>query len=275
MQASTTIAMRLWMGLIRTDVDEDGSTCDAVPDCDDRNPDINPGADEVCDEIDNDCDSVIDGPSAVDATVYFEDTDDDGYGVSFSTPGECSLPDGWSANGDDCDDNRADVSPEGTEVCGDGIDNDCDWAIDGDDTEMDSDEDGFTLCDEVPDCDDGNPDINPDADEVCDGVDNDCMVRRTSPAHRMAVWPMRTPILIDMVTRIPRWWCVPCHLGTSRTTSTAMIETPRLTRLPPKSVTAWTTTVTMRPMKRVLWVFRLTSWMMTTAMVTLNFRPEL
>jgi len=158
-----------------TDLDEDGSsTCDAVPDCDDGNFAINPSATEVCDDVDNDCDGVTDGAGSEDATVYFEDTDGDGYGVSFSTQSACSLPDGYSTNGDDCDDGRSDVSPEGTEVCGDGLDNDCDWATDGEDSEMDMDEDGSTLCDLVPDCDDGDFAINPSATEVCDGVDNDC-----------------------------------------------------------------------------------------------------
>ena len=54
------------------------------------------------------------------------------------------------------------------EVC-DGIDNDCNGAVD----DKDDDGDGFSVC--VDDCDDTDPAVNPDAEEiVCDGLDNDC-----------------------------------------------------------------------------------------------------
>ena len=92
----------------------------------------------------------------------------------------------------DCDDARADVNPEGTEAC-DGVDNDCDGAIDDDATDaeryfLDADGDGHGTADEpllscVPvegytragdDCDDAAPDVHPGEAEVCDGLDNDC-----------------------------------------------------------------------------------------------------
>ena len=94
-------------------------------------------------------------------------------------------------DGDDCDDDRADVNPGAEEVC-DGADNNCDGETDeGFDTSWyeDHDEDGYaaaapiTAC-EAPsaeatqtpgaDCDDLDASVSPDAVEVCDGQDNNC-----------------------------------------------------------------------------------------------------
>ena len=49
-------------------------------DCDDDDGAINPDADEVCDNEDNDCDGTVDEDDAVDATTWYEDGDGDGYG---------------------------------------------------------------------------------------------------------------------------------------------------------------------------------------------------
>ena len=51
-------------------------------DCDDEDEDVNPGADEYCDEIDNDCDDEIDESDALDAYIWFSDADGDGYGMT-------------------------------------------------------------------------------------------------------------------------------------------------------------------------------------------------
>lgn len=112
-------------------------------DCDDTNPAINPGATDICDGIDNNCNGQID-----------EDADLDG--------------DGFTSCGGDCDDNNANVHPNMTEVC-DGIDNNCDGVID---EGFDLDGDGFTICN--GDCNDNDITINPNVSEVCDGVDNNC-----------------------------------------------------------------------------------------------------
>ncbi|MCB9679824.1 MAG: FG-GAP repeat protein [Alphaproteobacteria bacterium] len=93
-------------------------------DCDDGDPAIRPGAVEVCDSLDNDCSGGADA-DAVDADLWYEDTDDDGVGTPWSTTRSCVEPIGYSAFPLDCDDTDPAISPLATEVC-DGVDNDCD-----------------------------------------------------------------------------------------------------------------------------------------------------
>ncbi len=96
-------------------------------DCDDTDAEISPAAIEVCDGIDNDCDGETDN-DALDAEVWFLDDDGDGYGLSDVSLSACEQPDGYAALDGDCDDDSDEASPDGVEVCGDGIDNDCDGA---------------------------------------------------------------------------------------------------------------------------------------------------
>ena len=68
-------------------------------DCDEDNPDVNPGADEVCDDLDNDCNGLVDD-SATEGEWYYPDEDDDGIGVEGEKVLSCS---GAVITGD-CDD---------------------------------------------------------------------------------------------------------------------------------------------------------------------------
>ncbi len=96
-------------------------------DCDDGDATISPGASEVCDEIDNDCDGLVDDDdSSVMGSTWYADADLDGYGDSASTVSSCSEPSGYVDDDSDCDDSDADVNPDGTEVYGNGVDEDCD-----------------------------------------------------------------------------------------------------------------------------------------------------
>ena len=103
---------------------------DDASDCDDTDPDAWPGADEYCDGVDTDCDGVVDEDDAVDAATWYADGDGDGYGDPAATAVACARPTGFVSDDADCDDGAADVHPGMAEVCGDGIDQDCDGVDD-------------------------------------------------------------------------------------------------------------------------------------------------
>lgn len=191
-----------------SDDDGDGFTADL--DCDDTDPAVNPDATEVCDGADNNCDGLVDDDDpALDSTsgsVWYADSDGDGYGVVESTMEACVEPDGYADAGGDCDDGEATVNPGAIEVCDElDVDEDCSGTADDEDPGVDpttatayfpdADGDGFgdsaaagrELCEDpstaetawLPDnsdCDDGDSAVNPDATEVCDelDVDEDC-----------------------------------------------------------------------------------------------------
>jgi hypothetical protein len=161
-------------------------------DCDDLDADVFPGAVERCDEEDDDCDGTMD-EDAVDAPTWYADGDGDGRGDAASVATVCDAPVGYVATGDDCDDAASDVFPDAPEAC-DGVDHDCDGAVNEDASEdaatwyADVDGDGFggsgfstTAC-VAPtgflaapnDCDDLDSDTFPGATESCDGDDDDC-----------------------------------------------------------------------------------------------------
>ncbi len=126
-------------------VDQDQDGFNENVDCDDEDPQTWPGAPELCDGLDNDCDGML------------PDTEEDDDGDGFA---ECE---------DDCDDTNDAIYPEAQEEC-DGLDNDCDGDVPSDET--DDDGDGYVEC--SGDCDDTDPAINPDATEVCNAIDDDC-----------------------------------------------------------------------------------------------------
>ena len=174
------------------DLDGDGYTVDV--DCDDLDATINPGADDVCDGVDNDCSGEIDD-NPVDGTTYYVDGDGDGDGdVNDVGTVACEQPSGTVTTNTDCDDTNVDVNPSAREVCDD-LDNDCDGEFDDEDGDLDvttgqefyedGDGDGFGVdsgttnilaCDEpsgfasvADDCDDEDPAINPDTVWYYDG----------------------------------------------------------------------------------------------------------
>ncbi len=165
--------------------DLDGDGFAACEECNDADLAINPGAAEVCDDQDNDCDGLVDDadPSISGASTWYIDYDSDGYGSSRFTQAACEQPTGYVDNDGDCDDNSASTSPAASEVC-DGVDNDCDGSVDDDPVDaltwyLDSDGDGYGLSDSTTlscaqpsgyaalanDCDDADPRFNPGAME--------------------------------------------------------------------------------------------------------------
>jgi hypothetical protein len=110
------------------DEDGDGFT-PAEGDCDEKDASVNPAADETCDGIDNDCDDEID--EDLQAPQY-PDSDGDGFGSP--TGGILMCPGtraGYVTDDTDCDDTNAAMNPAATESC-DGLDDDCDGAVDED-----------------------------------------------------------------------------------------------------------------------------------------------
>jgi len=108
------------------DNDGDGHYSDACggDDCDDSISIVYPGAPELCDYLDNDCDGRID-----EGSFYFVDQDRDGFGNPLVRIETCNPPFGYVGNALDCNDNSADDRPGAVEYC-DGRDNDCDGLID-------------------------------------------------------------------------------------------------------------------------------------------------
>jgi hypothetical protein len=95
-------------------------------DCDDGDPAISPEAVEVCNGLDDNCSGQAD--EGVTEVLYF-DGDGDGYGDAETAREACrSRGSAWVARSEDCDDDEPEAHPGRSELCGDGIDNDCDGA---------------------------------------------------------------------------------------------------------------------------------------------------
>jgi len=160
-----------------TDADGDGHS-DAA-DCDDTDPAVHPGADEVCNGYDDDCDGLTDDQDddVADAATWYEDADRDGAGDPDTALSACEQPHGWVGDATDCDDADPAVHPGATEVCN-GNDDDCDGLTDGQDDDVvgaatwyeDADHDGLGNPEEsMPAC--GEPHGYVDNDDDCDDSD--------------------------------------------------------------------------------------------------------
>jgi len=93
-------------------------------DCDDSNLTVYPGAPEICDELDNDCDGNTD--EGLPSYTLYEDMDGDGFGSQVSLTYCDSTVAGWSLISGDCIDTNDQVYPGATEVLDNGIDENCD-----------------------------------------------------------------------------------------------------------------------------------------------------
>jgi len=97
-------------------------------DCDDSSADIYPGAVDICDGIDADCNGLGDEENI---DMWYLDDDGDGHGDPDQGSVLCSAPEGYVLSSDDCDDTDPERYAGHAEVC-DGKDNDCDSLVDGD-----------------------------------------------------------------------------------------------------------------------------------------------
>jgi len=142
-------------------------------DCNDGNPGVNPGAAEVCNGIDDDCDTSVDEGTK---STYFRDSDVDGYGNPSNWIEACSQPSGYVIDNLDCDDTDPNEHPDQT------------WYKDEDDDGYSDGTTNTTSCTRPEwykvaselaaisdDCDDSDPLVNPGMDEVLfNEKDDDC-----------------------------------------------------------------------------------------------------
>ncbi len=177
-----------------TDADEDGfgdpttarGACtlnagevEDATDCDDANADANPAMDEACDELDNDCDGVVDDGVLLTFSI---DLDGDGYGDASATQEACVAPAGYAANEGDCLDTDPAYHPGAAERdCADPTDYNCDGSVAYDD----EDGDGWAACSE---CDDASATTHPGALEVCNDIDDDCAGGVDDGATDALIW---------------------------------------------------------------------------------------
>ncbi len=174
------------------DDDDNDGFVDAV-DCRPLDAAVYPGAEEVCDGADNDCDSQVDEAGATGCNTYYYNGDGDGFGLELASQCLCvATPPFSAARAGDCDDTNPQVFPGANEYCN-GRDDDCDGAEDEAgaigcaDMYADGDGDGYggtaTLClcaviegyaEDPGDCADDDPAVNPGHAEVCNGADDNC-----------------------------------------------------------------------------------------------------
>ena len=162
-------------------------------DCNDACSACHPGALEICDGNDNNCNGMTD--EGVQAT-YYRDADGDGYGnASMASAPACSAPSGYVSNNTDCNDTAgvgASIHPGATEICN-GTDDNCNGMTDEGVTRVfyrDADMDGYgnaSVTSSPPscsppsgyvsdntDCNDSCSTCHPGAVELCDALDNNC-----------------------------------------------------------------------------------------------------
>lgn len=90
-------------------------------DCDDNNPAVFPGASEVLNALDDDCNGVIDDFPGV---LCYQDEDEDGYGNEAVWAILPELTTGYALIAGDCDDTEPGIHPASVELCN-GLDDNC------------------------------------------------------------------------------------------------------------------------------------------------------
>lgn len=127
-----------------SDVDQDGFGDDATAadfcvtppsmvanggDCNDNNNTIYPGAQELCDGFDNNCNGTND--EGLVFNTYYLDSDNDQYGAGLGLVSCQAIPlPGYVLVNGDCDDANANIYPGATEILANDIDENCD-GVDG------------------------------------------------------------------------------------------------------------------------------------------------
>jgi hypothetical protein len=161
-------------------------------DCDDSNPLMYPGATEICNTIDDNCNLIVD--EGLIFITYYLDFDSDGFGNILTTSSTCdSVPPGYVTDNTDCNDLNAFMNPEVAEICN-GLDDNCnlltDEGLSSTTYYLDADSDAFGnvlipfiscsgfapagFVEDSTDCNDLNNLINPSAIEICNTFDDNC-----------------------------------------------------------------------------------------------------
>ena len=115
------------------DPDIDGDGTPNGLDCAPLDPARHPGAQEVCNGVDDDCDGTADNEDATGCEVWYQDVDGDGFGSQIA-PGRCFCSAQPAIhytveNTDDCNDLNDQAHPQGVEICN-GHDDNCAGGID-------------------------------------------------------------------------------------------------------------------------------------------------
>jgi hypothetical protein len=179
------------------DPDDDNDGVGDLTDCAPTDPTVKPGATEVCNGKDDNCDTLIDPAGSEGCNAFYIDADGDTFGF---TPlmqcvcGNQGTPPYTAVSPGDCNDSNKAVNPLAAEVCN-SLDDDCDDDVDNIGAAgcelryRDHDEDDYGVhydmacvcggkgeytAKEAGDCNDDNKNIFPGADEFCNGVDDNC-----------------------------------------------------------------------------------------------------
>lgn len=158
-------------------------------DCNDANALIKPGATELCNLVDDNCNGQIN--EGLIFVNYYIDTDLDGYGAGTPTSSCTPLFGNYVTNNLDCNNNNASIRPNAVEICN-SIDDNCNNLIDDGLTFLnyyvDTDNDGFGAGTAInscsnpgsgyvtnnSDCNNNNVAIRPTASEICNNIDDNC-----------------------------------------------------------------------------------------------------
>jgi hypothetical protein len=158
-------------------------------DCNDSNALVKPGATELCNLIDDNCNGQVN--EGLVFVNYYLDTDLDGYGAGNATNSCTPVSENYVTNNLDCNNSNANIRPNATEICN-SIDDNCNNLIDDGlafvNYYIDTDGDGYgagtalNSCSNPgvaystnnTDCNNSNDAIRPNAFEGCNGIDDNC-----------------------------------------------------------------------------------------------------
>jgi gliding motility-associated-like protein len=137
-------------------------------DCNLTDATIFPGAAEICNTADDDCDGWVN--EGIPFFLFYMDIDGDGYGQGVADTTCGAIPSGFAAMIGDCDENNTQLNPGVLEIFNN-LDDDCDGVID--DVYLDTDGDGTE--DLLDDDDDGDGLLDSQENDYnVDGIQDDC-----------------------------------------------------------------------------------------------------